>query len=180
MNGMNGMVTAAADAERQLDDVVETAIRRAEAFTEARHRIDEVTVTHRSPDGAVSVTVRASGAVLDVTCSELVRTMPPHQVAATFQACVQAAQAGVARRMEGILRAAAPGDPLTDELVADAHKAFPPPQVPTVSTKDAGPQYLAIGDIEDHDPRPQQRRRPLRPGPVDDDPDDWSGRSVLS
>ena len=170
---------AAAAAERQLDDAVETAIRRGEAFTAARQRIDEVVVTHHSPDGAVSVTVRSSGAVVGVTCSELVRTMPPHQLAATFQACVQAAQAGVAGRIEGILRAAAPGDPLTDELVADAHKAFPPPAVPAVSTMDAGPRHLAIGEIEDHDPRPP-RRRPVPQRRADEDPDDWGGRSVLS
>lgn len=57
-------------------------------------------VTERSPDGAVEVTVAATGALINLSCSELIRTMPPRQVAATIQHCVRAAQASVARRNE--------------------------------------------------------------------------------
>ena len=167
--GISGM--AAADAAPRTDDA---AARRAEA----RRDIEALAVTHQSPDGAVSVTVRSSGALVGVTCSERIRTMPPRQVAAVFQACVQQAQAGVARRVEQILRTAAPDDPLTDDLVADARKAFPPP--PGTPRRDTGPQPMAIGDIEeDLGPRPQ-RRRPLRSRPAHGNPDDWGGRSVRS
>jgi hypothetical protein len=166
---------AADDAMRQIDDAVELAVRRSEVFTEAHQRIEGVTVTRRSPDGAVEVTVGASGNVLDVRCTELIRTMPPHQVAATVTHCVQAAQAGFAQRVEEILRAAAPGDPLTDELVANAHKAFPAPALP--APEGSGPRQMAIGGIEDDEPaRP---RRPARRGRADE-PDDWAGRSFLS
>jgi len=174
---MQGM--AAEEAIRQMDDAVELAVRRHEVFTEAGRQIDRVTVTQRSPDGAVEVTVSADGNVLDVRCTELIRTMPPHQVAAIFQHCVRAAQAGVARRVEEILRTAAPGDPLTDELVSKAHKAFPSPATP-VSAPEGGPRHMAIGGIEDDGPaRPRRtpRRRPVR---AYQDPDDWDGRPVLS
>lgn len=168
---------AADDAMRQIDDAVELALRRSEAFTAAQEQIDGVTVTQRSPDGAVEVTVGSNGNVLDVRCTELIRTMPPHQVAATVRLCLQAAQAGFAQRVEEILRAAAPGDPLTDELVANTHKAFPVPA--SSEPGGAGPRQLAIGGIEDDEPaRPRRpaRRRPARA----DDPDDWAGRSFLS
>lgn len=154
---------AADEAMRQVDDAVELAVRRHEVFTEAHQQIDGVTVTQRSPDGAVEVTVGASGNVLDIRCTELVRGMPPHQVAATVRHCVQAAQAGVAGRVEQILRAAAPDDPLTDHLVANAHQAFPAP--PAAVAAAGGPRQLAIGGIEDDEPvRPNRtaRRRPAR------------------
>jgi DNA-binding protein YbaB len=173
--GVSG--SAAAEVERRLDDEVERTIRRGEVFTEAKREIEAVAVTQRSPDGAVSVTVRSTGALVGVTCSDQIRTMPPRQVAETFQACVQAAQAGVARRVEEILRAAAPADPLTDELAAEAHKAFPGPQLPAPTA--SGPRHLTIGDIEDGGPRPR-RRHPVRPRPVPEDPDDWGGRTFMS
>jgi hypothetical protein len=105
--------------------------------------------------------------------------MQPHHLAAAFQQCVQAAQAGLAHRVEATLRAAAPGDPLTDELVANAHRAFPTPQ-PVPAQPQGGPRRMDIGGIADDDaPAPHRatRRRPPRPRA---DPDDWSGRSVLS
>lgn len=60
---------------------------------------DTITATERTPDGAVEVTVAASGALLNITCSELIRTMPPPQVAATIQHCVRAAQASATRKL---------------------------------------------------------------------------------
>lgn len=60
---------------------------------------DTVTLTERTPDGAVTVTVGATGALINLTCSELIRTMPPRQVAATIQHCVRAAQAAAARKL---------------------------------------------------------------------------------
>ncbi|GGS46605.1 YbaB/EbfC family nucleoid-associated protein [Actinokineospora fastidiosa] len=173
---------AADEAIRHLDDVVEVAFRRHEVFAEAHRRIDAITVTHRSPDGAVEVTVGSSGNLLDVRCAEPLRALPPQRVAATVLACVQAAQAGVAARVEEILRGAAPGDPLTDELVANARKSFPAPTaaMPVSGPGGSGPRHLAIGGIEDDRrpaPRTPPRRRPIRP---DDDQDDWAGRSILS
>ncbi|MFI7672057.1 YbaB/EbfC family nucleoid-associated protein [Actinophytocola sp. NPDC049390] len=168
---------------RELDDAIEVATRRAEVFGEANRRIDAITVTQCSPDGAVEVTVGASGNVLNVRCTERVRTIPPHQLAAVIQQCVQAAQAGLAGRIEETLRSAAPDDPLTDELVANAHKAFPPPlPVPVQAAGGpAGPRHMDIGGIVDDDPRPR-RMTPRRPRPPsrDEDPDDWGGRSFMS
>lgn len=163
---------------RQIDDAVELAHRRSEVFTAAHQQIDSLTVTRRSPDGAVEVTVGSSGNVLDVRCTELIRTMPPHQVASSVRHCLQAAQAEFAQRVEEILRAAAPGDPLTDELVANTHKAFPAP-ASAAPDGAGGPRQLAIGGIEDDEPA--RSRRPARRRPVrTDDPDDWAGRSFLS
>lgn len=170
-----------ADARRrELDDAVELATRRSEVFGEANRRIDAITVTERSPDGAVEVAVGADGNVLGVRCTELVRAMPPHQLAAVFLRCAQTAQAGVADRVAETLLAVAPGDPLTDELVANARKAFPAPR-PEQAPDASGPRYLDIGGIADDGPQGPRMtaRRPVRPRP-DDDPDDWAGRSVLS
>lgn len=139
---------AADEVMRQLDDSVELAIRRYEQFSEAERRIDAMTVTERSPDGVVEVTVRANGALAGLELTEAARTMQPRHLAAVIQRCVQQAQAGVATRTEEILRATAPGDPLTDELAATVHKAFAPPEV-SPAAPSAGPRTMPIGDIED-------------------------------
>lgn len=137
---------AARESMRELDDIVEQAIRRNELFAEAEQEIDALTVTERSPDGAVEVTVRSSGALVNLSCSELIRTMNPRQLSTTIQHCVQAAQAGVSRRVEEILRGKVPDDPLTDELVAEARNAFPPPPAAAVpAPSGSGPRSMPIG-----------------------------------
>lgn len=167
---------AADDAMRRLDDSVELAIRRHEVFSEAERRIEQMTVTEQSPDGAVRVTVRANGALVSLELADVARTTRPRQLAAVIQQCVQQAQAGVASRTEEILRAVAPDDPLTDELAATMHKAFTPPAV-TPAVPAAGPRTMPIGGIED-DGRGARgaRRRPAR-GPDPDD--DWGGESFM-
>jgi hypothetical protein len=155
----------AADATmEQIEDVVELAVRRHEVFTEAHRQIDKIIVVKRSPDGAVEVTVGSSGNLLNVQCAATVRAMPPHQVAAIVQHCMQAAQAEVAIRVQEILRAAAPGDPLADELATNAARAFPAPPVSGASASNhSGPRQMAIGDIEDDDATRPRRVRLRRP-----------------
>lgn len=166
---------AADEAMRQLDDSVELAIQRYEQFSEAERRIEQMTVTEESPDGAVRVTVRSHGALVSLELAEVARTMQPRQLAAVIQQCVQQAQAGVATRTEEILRATAPGDPLTDELAATVHKAYAPPAV-APTAPEAGPRTMPIGGIEDDGRARNARRRPAR-GPDPDD--DWGGESFM-
>lgn len=125
-----------------------------------------VAVTQQSPDGAVSVTVRSTGALVDVACSDRIRTMPARQIAQTFRECVQAAQA----RAEELRRTATPPD--------ETRRPPPPSGAPE---PDGGPRLMAIGDIEDGAPHPP-RRRPARPSPAatEDDADDWDGRGIMS
>ncbi|TLW92319.1 YbaB/EbfC family nucleoid-associated protein [Saccharomonospora piscinae] len=158
---------AADESMRQVEDAVELAVRRDEQFTEARRQIDALTATERSPGGAMEVTVGSDGNVLDVRCTDQINTLSPREIADTVRSCVQRAQAGIAREVERILRATAPGDPLTEHLVANAHQAFPAPApdepAPEVQTSAPG------------------RRRIGGPGNDGDDPDDdWNGRPVLS
>lgn len=134
-----------------------------------------VAVTHQSPDGAVSVTVGSTGALVDVACSDRIRTMPPRQVAQTFRDCVQAAQA----RADELRRAAAP-------TTSDAPRRPTPPS--GAPEPDGGPKLMAIGTIEDGAPHPRGRHVPVRPRPAAaaaaeddaDDADDWDGRTIMS
>lgn len=148
---------AADEAMRQVDDAVELAIRRHEQFSEAERRLEQLTVTEQSPDGVARVTVRSTGALVSLELSDHARTLMPRQLAAVVQQCVQQAQAGVVRRTEAILRDIAPGDPLTDELVSNVHKALMPrdPVEPPAQARPARSRTLPIGDID---------------GDIDDDP----------
>jgi hypothetical protein len=163
MHTAGDIVSLEGDPERitrDLDALVEQSQRRFESFTAAQQQIDHVTVTERSPDGSVQVTVRSSGALTDLVLSDRIRSMPPRQVAATILSCVQVAQARIVDHAAAILQNKAPGDPLAAEFLADARQQFPTPQ--------------AI-----HQPPPPPSARPVRPRPVDEE-DDWGGRSVLS
>lgn len=170
---------AAGEEMRHLDDSVELAIRRYELFSEAERRIEQLTVTEQSPDGAARVTVRSSGALVSLELSGVARTMQPQHLAAVIQQCVQQAQAGVARRTEEILRDTAPGDPLTDELVANVHQAFTPPPAAEPTVTATGPRTMPIGGIEEDGSRSRAARTPRRPvrGPGSDD--DWGDQSFM-
>jgi hypothetical protein len=154
---------AAGEAMRQIDD-------------SADRRIEQMTVTEQSPDGALRGTVRSSGAQVSLELTDVARTMQPRRLATVIQQCVQQAQAGVATRTEEILRATAPEDPLTDELAATVHKAFTPPAVAPAAPA-AGPGTMPIGGIEEDGRLARNaRRRPAR-GPDPDD--DWGGESFM-
>jgi DNA-binding protein YbaB len=123
-----------------------------EQFTRARERIDTLTATAHSTDGAVTVTVRAGGELVGLELGDLSTRLRPADLAARILDCVRRAQAAIPGEVHGILADTVPGgDPVAEalrgDLLADLREKFP--AQPPVRMLDARPKQLRIGVLED-------------------------------
>jgi hypothetical protein len=126
-----------------------------EQFTRARERIDTLTTTASSADGAVTVTVRAGGELAGLELGDLSTRLRPADLAARILDCVRRAQAAIPGEVHGVLADTVPGgDPVAEalrgDLLADLREKFPAqPAPPPVRMLDARPKQLRIGVLED-------------------------------
>ena len=128
-------------------------------WDELNDKIARLFVTESSRDGAVQVTVSASGVLTGLVLKERWHQQPPMgAVAAQVMECVARAQARIPDLLgRAMFETIGPNDPAAELVMADARKRFPQP-VP-------GPEW-----------QPRAPRRPRSPDRVDDD---WDGRTVM-
>lgn len=116
---VNEMTSDPDAVERVLDRWVAEAEQRAARFTKAREEISAVVVTEEGAGGAVKVTVRSDGALVDLVFSDRVRSIFPRELAAVVLACVKGAQARIAERVSTILAETVPEEgALAERIVA--------------------------------------------------------------
>jgi DNA-binding protein YbaB len=140
--------------ERQ---VAETAQR----YQALQERLSRLSITESSGDGAVKVTVSASGQLTDLVLRERWHPDPLPAIAAEIMDCLRRAQA----RIPDLLRQAMVDtvglqDPSAHLLVDEARRRFPEP----------------VAEMrESHAPEP---RRPVRESDAENE-DDWDERAVM-
>ncbi|CCH32512.1 YbaB/EbfC family nucleoid-associated protein [Actinosynnema sp. NPDC047251] len=81
--------------EAGLDDWVAELERNAEHYQELQRRVDDVRLTATSPNGAVTVTVDASGALVDATFTPKVLNTAPEELGRQLMAAVGQARARI-------------------------------------------------------------------------------------
>ncbi|MCE6995567.1 YbaB/EbfC family nucleoid-associated protein [Saccharothrix sp. S26] len=91
-----------AEVERGLDAWVATFERRAERYQQLQHRVDGVRISATSPNGVVTVTVDADGALVDAKFTDqLVRTTPD-ELSRQLLAAAKQAKAQITSRVREI------------------------------------------------------------------------------
>lgn len=117
------MLSSDPDAvERVLDRWVAEAEQRAARFTKAREEISAVVVTEEGAGGAVKVTVRSDGALVDLVFSDRVRSIRANELARVVLACVQGAQARIAEQVRAILAETVPDEGELAERIAAGYQ----------------------------------------------------------
>jgi DNA-binding protein YbaB len=163
------------EIERRLAEWSRGLEQKAERYRAMRAATDTVRVTESTSDGAVSVTVDATGQLVDVTTSSAVGRRKPEQIGPLVMACVRRAQSRLADQVGEAMRHSLGTDPVTERIVEGYRHRFPE----QVEEPGGGTQaYLKAYDVEEED-APRSRppaRPPLRPA---DDEDDFGGESVL-
>lgn len=151
-----------ADYEAKLDDVQ----RKAEQITAG---LKAATVTERSDDGQVTVTVNASGNVTDLRIAPSGREGP--ELAQTIMTTMRRAQSKLADAVQRTVPATV-GAPLMTELTDQYRRTYPapPPEPPR------GPRRTMRLGAETETPPPTRPPR-RRPNPGDDT--DYSDRGLL-
>lgn len=93
----------------------------------AKARLQELSATLSSSDGAATVTVNASGALQKLAFGAKARELPLEQLAATVVATAQRAQAQAARQITAIM---APVIGTDSDAMHFLEEQFPAPEVP--------------------------------------------------
>ncbi|MFC4003903.1 YbaB/EbfC family nucleoid-associated protein [Prauserella oleivorans] len=174
-------------SERMVDEWTRRIQQQAQRYQAMASRVQEISVTERSPDNAVEVTIDSKGLLTNLSIAESAQGKRMAELSALIMRTVRAAQS----RMPELLQQAMAETIGTDDAAAvkvfeDARKTFPEP--PEDEPAPPAPDTELRFGPEDEEPppprsgppspppQPRPRRRPER----DDDDDDFGGRSILS
>jgi DNA-binding protein YbaB len=134
--------------ERQ---VAETAQR----YRQLQERLAQLSITESSGDGAVKVTVSATGLLTGLVLRERWRPEPLDAVAAEIMACLGRAQARIPELLrQAMFDTVGDRDPSTHLLLDDARRRFPEqepkePRQSRVPTPDSGDDWAERDVLED-------------------------------
>ncbi|SED60100.1 YbaB/EbfC DNA-binding family protein [Amycolatopsis tolypomycina] len=150
-------------------------------------RMQGQTVTERSKDGTVQVTIDSRGLLKNLVIAESAAGKRMAEVSAQVMQLVQRAQARIPELLQQAMsETTGTGDQAAAEIVREAQSTFPapPPEAePAFPEPDRVRRFLP--EEADEPPRtpppspPQPQPQPRRRRPADDDDDDFGG-SILS
>jgi DNA-binding protein YbaB len=158
---------------------------RAERYQAMAERVSEQSITERSRDGAVELTIDAKGLLTNLVIAETASTRRMSEVSAEIMRTLQRAQARIPELLQAVMaETIGLQDETANRLFEEAQGHFPP--MPA-DDEPAAPRDLRFEVEEDESappsptqpapprPRPDRRRRPL-----DDDEDDDMGGSIYN
>ncbi|ONI81271.1 hypothetical protein ALI144C_22365 [Actinosynnema sp. ALI-1.44] len=144
---------------------------------EAKARIQELTGTATSQDGAVKVTVGASGALLDLTFGARADEMPKDRLAALVMTTAKRAQAQAVSQI-AVIMAPVVGD--DSDAMRFVREQIPDIDVPDEPEPEQETSRLAVLNEDDQDQPPTQPEPPRRPArPTSDDDTDFDQQDFL-
>ncbi|GAB3298991.1 YbaB/EbfC family nucleoid-associated protein [Parasphingorhabdus pacifica] len=178
-------------AEQMVRQWQERAAEKAQKFDAMRSRVEQISVTESTRDGAVRVTVGFNGLLQGLQLSEAAANRPMAKLSTEIMRTVQLAQSKLPDLMqEAVADTVGTEDTAAQHVVSEARRNFP--EAPEEDDADQGAaqtsgiQEMDIGNEDDsaspppHTPPPQQP--PTRGGkPTDefDDDDFDDGASFL-
>ncbi|HLS77043.1 MAG TPA: YbaB/EbfC family nucleoid-associated protein [Nocardia sp.] len=112
---------AAADMAKWAEQLERTAQR----YQELHGRMTAISVTERSADGRIAVTVNADGATTGIELTPAVKGMDPAAVAAELMACTRRAQAGLRGQVTALVHDMVGEDAAGQAIVAQYAERFP-------------------------------------------------------
>jgi DNA-binding protein YbaB len=152
-------------------------------------RMQGQTVTERSKDGAVQVTVDSRGLLKNLVIAETAAGKRMAEVSAQVMQLVQRAQARIPELLQqAMTETTGTGDQAAAEIVREAQSTFPqPPPEPEPAFPEPDRVRRFLPEDTDEPPRtppppapPQQPQPPRRRRPAADDDDDDFGGPILS
>ncbi|MEU4666929.1 YbaB/EbfC family nucleoid-associated protein [Amycolatopsis sp. NPDC023774] len=175
-------------SQRMVDGWARQLQETAARYQAMADRMQGQTVTERTKDGSVTVTVDAKGLLKNLVISESAGGKRMAEVSAQVMQLVQKAQARIPELLRQVASETLGSDATGDKLVEDAKSTFPapPPEEPS-----APPAPVHRFGPEENDPpppppaAPPRQQAPPPPSPrrrraeTSDDDDDFGG-SILS
>jgi DNA-binding protein YbaB len=149
--------------ERRLSQWAQGFADKAEQFHAMQAQVEQIQVTESSTEGAVRVTVDASGALTDLAFTDKIRDMAPPEVAAQVMACLRRAQQQLAPLVRQAMQGTVDGEErLVENVVSGYRERFGEDLRRHSTGPDTG--VLGLGVIEDDNP-PRNHPEPHYPEP---------------
>jgi DNA-binding protein YbaB len=176
-------------SDEMIDNWTKRLEENAARYQALADRVQGQTITERSKDGMVTVTVDSRGLLKNLVIAEAAaggKRMA--EVSAQVMQLVQRAQARIPELLQqAMTETTGTGDQAAAEIVREAQSTFPePPPEPSAPEPDRGRRFLP----EDNDeqppapprtpPAPPQQPPPRRRRAVDEDDDDGFGGPILA
>ncbi|WP_249027293.1 YbaB/EbfC family nucleoid-associated protein, partial [Amycolatopsis lexingtonensis] len=133
----------------------------ARRAAEAKARLEHVSATASSPDGAVTVTVNTSGALQELTFGPRADELPRARLAQAVLAAAKRAQVDAAQQLTAIM---APVIGPDSDAMHFLQEQIPAPELPEEAEKPPRWEFTAA---EPATPPPPPPVRPVRPRPDD-------------
>jgi YbaB/EbfC DNA-binding family len=176
------------DSERMLDDWNRSIQEKAQRYQAMADRVSELSITERSKDSTVEVTISSRGLLTNVVISEAAAGKRMAEVSAEIMRLVQLAQSKLPALMQqAMAETIGLQDETANKIFDDAKTQFPPP--PPEPSAQPDPHRMRFEAEHDDPPPPPVPPRPTppppapprpgqpprhRPAPADDD-DDFGG-----
>jgi DNA-binding protein YbaB len=168
-------------SEKMVDNWTRQLQERAAKYQSMAERFEGVTVTERSADGTVEVTVNAKGMLTDLKIAEAASGQRMAEVSAQVLRTLRKAQAKIPELLQDVMaETIGLQDETANRMFAEARKTFPEPP----ADDDETPADALRFDASDDDPAPKPPpgrppQPPRRRAPRDED-DDMGDGSIFN
>ena len=167
-------------SDQMIDDWTKKLEESAAKYQALADRMQGQTVTERSKDGSVQVTVDSQGLLKNLVIAEAAGQKRMAEVSAEVMRLVQRAQSRIPELLQqAMAETTGTTDPAANHIIGEAMSTFPPPPPEPDRIRRFGPE-----DVEEPPPPPQrpqapppppQQQQPRRRRPAEDDDDDFGG-----
>ncbi|WP_197319146.1 YbaB/EbfC family nucleoid-associated protein [Saccharomonospora sp. NB11] len=172
-------------SDRMIDDWTRKIQEQAQRYQAMAARVQEISVTERSPDNTVEVRINSKGLLTGLTISDSAQGKSMSELSAQIMRTVQTAQSRIPELLQqAMVETVGAEDQTAAKVFDDARKTFPePPEETTDGAAAERDREMRFGPEEDEEPTPPPPPRPrpnVRRRPPEEDDDDFGGRSILS
>ncbi|ANZ38710.1 hypothetical protein BBK82_24225 [Lentzea guizhouensis] len=172
-----------AGSERMLGNWEKSVQERAARYQEMATRVQGMTISERSSDGAVELTIGSNGILQHLVINESAAGRRMAEVSGEIMKLLQRAQSRIPELLQAAMaETIGTQDETANVLFSEAKKNFPapPPEDPPPASHNRSNELNFR--VEDDGPpsRPTPPPPPPRRRPPSDDDDDFGGQSVLS
>ncbi|OLF10295.1 hypothetical protein BLA60_16975 [Actinophytocola xinjiangensis] len=150
-----------------VDDWVRQTRERAEKFQAMAERVGEMSVTERSADGSVRVTVSSKGMLTDLAISEDAAGQRMAEVSASIMRTVRLAQSRIPELLrQAMTETVGTDDQAANHILDEAARTFPEPPEPEPDEALPGERRFDPEIVDDQEPEnPPPPSQPQPPPP---------------
>ncbi|GLZ29443.1 hypothetical protein Lesp02_16330 [Lentzea sp. NBRC 105346] len=172
-----------AESERMVSQWEQSVRERADRYQAMATRVQGMSISERSSDGSIELTIGSNGILQNLVINESAREKRMAEVSGEIMRLLQRAQSRIPEILqEAMAETIGTQDETANVLFNEAKKNFPAPPAEEEPPQADRRNEISFNEdeAERQSTRPAQPPAPPRRRPPTDDDDDFGGESVLS